>query len=126
MVKIMNKLKWITQVIALPYETQKSLFPDFVNVADEIAIEWEMALDELNDSNVASFITFQQRALINKLDDYILSISGSNNIQYWNNDALCKSPEWQKMREMAMDILSIMKWEKIIPPKSDAIYITDK
>lgn len=122
----MNKLKWITQVIALPCETQKSLFPDFVNVADEIAIEWEMALDELNDLSVASSITSGQKALINKLDDYMLSISGSNNIQYWNNDALCKSPEWQKMREMAMDILSIMKWEKIIPSKSDAIYITNK
>jgi hypothetical protein len=119
----MNKIKWVTQAIAQSCDIQKSLFPDFVNVADELAIEWEMALDELNDPNTASLITDQQLNTIKKLDDYILSISGSNNIQYWNDIALCQSKEWQRIREMAIDILSIMKWEKIVPSKSKAIYI---
>ena len=115
----MNKIKWIAQVIAQPYEIQKSLFPDFANVADELAVEWEGALDELNITS----ITDEQRSVIKKLDDYMLSISGPANIQYWNNTALCKSVEWQRMREMAIDILSIMHWEKIIPAKPKAIYI---
>ncbi len=115
----MNKIKWIVQVIAQPYEIQKSLFPDFANVADELAVEWEGALDELNITS----ITDEQRSVIKKLDDYMLSISGPANIQYWNNTALCKSVEWQKMREMAIDILSIMHWEKIVPAKPKAIYI---
>lgn len=119
----MNKIKWVTQAIAQSCDIQKSLFPDFVNVADELAVEWEMALDELNDLNIAYLITAQQLNSIKKLDDYMLSISGPNNIQYWNNIALCQSEEWQKMREMAIDILSIMKWEKKIPSKSKAIYI---
>lgn len=115
----MNKIKWITQVIAQPYEIQKSLFPDFANVADELAVEWEGALDELNITS----ITDEQRSGIKKLDDYMLSISGPANIQYWNNTALCKSVEWQRMREMAIDILSIMHWEKTVPAKPKAIYI---
>lgn len=115
----MNKIKWIAQVIAQPYEIQKSLFPDFANVADELAVEWEGALDELNITS----ITDEQRSVIKKLDDYMLSISGSVNIQYWNNTALCKSVEWQRMREMAIDILSIMHWEKTVPAKPKAIYI---
>lgn len=115
----MNKIKWIAQVIAQPYEIQKSLFPDFANVADELAVEWEGALDELNITS----ITDEQRSVIKKLDDYMLSISGSANIQYWNNTALCKSVEWQRMREMAIDILSIMHWEKTVPAKPKAIYI---
>ncbi|WP_334323153.1 hypothetical protein [Gilliamella apicola] len=115
----MNKIKWITQVIAQPYEIQKSLFPDFANVADELAVEWEGALDELNITS----ITDEQRSVIKKLDDYMLSISGPANIQYWNNTALCKSVEWQRMREMAIDILSIMHWEKTVPAKPKAIYI---
>ncbi|WP_334321623.1 hypothetical protein, partial [Gilliamella apicola] len=94
----MNKIKWIAQVIAQPYEIQKSLFPDFANVADELAVEWEGALDELNITS----ITDEQRSVIKKLDDYMLSISGPVNIQYWNNTALCKSVEWQRMREMAI------------------------
>lgn len=115
----MNKIKWIAQVIAQSYEIQKSLFPDFANVADELAVEWEGALDELNITS----ITDEQRSVIKKLDDYMLSISGPANIQYWNNTALCKSVEWQRMREMAIDILSIMHWEKTVPAKPKAIYI---
>lgn len=115
----MNKIKWIAQVIAQPYEIQKSLFPDFANVADELAVEWEGALDELNITS----ITDEQRSVIKKLDDYMLSISGPANIQYWNNTALCKSVEWQRMREMAIDILSIMHWGKTVPAKPKAIYI---
>lgn len=115
----MNKIKWIAQVIAQPYEIQKSLFPDFANVADELAVEWEGALDELNITS----ITDEQRSVIKKLDDYMLSISGPANIQYWNNTALCKSVEWQRMREMAIDILSIMHWEKTVPANPKAIYI---
>ena len=119
----MNKIKWVTQAIAQPCEIQKSLFPDFANIADELAVEWEMALDELNDPLVASSLTSEQKLAIKKLDDYMLSISGAANIQYWNNNALCRSVEWQKMRKMAIDILLIMNWENVVPAKADAIYI---
>lgn len=119
----MYKIKWISQAIAQPCEVQKSLFPDFVNVADELAIEWETALEELNDHNIITLLTDEQKAVIKKLDEYMLSISGEANIQYWNNDALCKCVEWQNMREIAMNILTIMDWEKTAPPKSNAIYI---
>lgn len=119
----MNKIKWVTQAIAQPCEIQKSLFPDFANIADELAVEWEMALNELNDSQVASLFSSEQKLAVKNLDDYMLSISGAANIQYWNNDALCRSVEWQKMRKMAIDILRIMNWENVVPAKADALYI---
>lgn len=119
----MNKIKWVTQAIAQPCEIQKSLFPDFANIADELAVEWEMALNELNDSQVASLFSSEQKLAVKNLDDYMLSISGAANIQYWNNDALCRSVEWQKMRKMANDILRIMNWENVVPAKADALYI---
>lgn len=118
----MNKIKWITQAFAQNSEVQKSLFPDFVNVADELAVEWEVALDEVNE-NVE--LTEEQRSAIKLLDAYMLSISGPTNIQYWNNDALCHSTEWNNMREMAKNILNIMGWDFVAPPKSDAIYINN-
>ena len=122
----MNKIMWITQVIAQPCEIQKGLFPNFVNVADELAIEWEMALDELNDSTVSSLLTDEQKIAIKRLDDYMLCISGVENIQYWNNEALTQSVEWRIMRDMAKDILSAMKWKKTIPSESEAIYVKNK
>ena len=119
----MNKIKWVTQAIAQPCEIQKSLFPDFANIADELAVEWEMALNELNDSQVASLFSSEQKLAVKNLDNYMLSISGAANIQYWNNDALCRSVEWQKMRKMAINILRIMNWENVVPAKADALYI---
>lgn len=76
----MNKIKWVTQAIAQPCEIQKSLFPDFANIADELAVEWEMALEELNDPLVESSLKSQQKLAVKKLDDYMLSISGAANI----------------------------------------------
>jgi len=118
----MNNIKWITQAFAQDSDVQKSLFPDFVNVADELAIEWEIALDDVNEN---AELTEEQRLVIRVLDDYMLSISGPVNIQYWNNYALCHSTEWRNMREMARNILNIMGWEFIAPPKSNAIYINN-
>ncbi|WP_456309375.1 hypothetical protein [Serratia proteamaculans] len=115
----MNEIKRIVQSFAQPGEVQKSLFPDFVNVADELAVEWEMAFEEINDAS----LTDKQKQAIKALDDYMLSISGPSNIQYWNNDALCHSKEWDRMRNLAEDILYVMGWEKNIPPKIQAIYV---
>lgn len=118
----MNKIKWITQAFAQNSEVQKSLFPDFVNVADELAVEWEIALDEVNEN---TDLTEEQRLVVKVLDDYMLSISGPANIQYWNNDALCHSTEWNNMRILARNILTVMGWDFVPPPKSDAIYINN-
>lgn len=60
----MNKFEWVTQVIAQPYEVQKSLFPDFANIADELAVEWEMVLEELDYSGVFSSLTDAQQFVI--------------------------------------------------------------
>ena len=60
----MNKIKWITQAIAQPCEIQKSLFPEFANIADELVVEWEIALDELNDRLVASSLSSEQKLAV--------------------------------------------------------------
>lgn len=118
----MNKMKWVTQSFSQPYEVQRKLFPDFVNVANQLAVEWEIALDEINDSQ----LTDDQKKAVKKLDDYMLSISGSANLQYWNDDALCYSNEWVKMRELAKVILVTMGWDNDVSPESHAIYIGNK
>ena len=117
----MGKLEWVTRVFSQPSEAQKSLFPEFVNVADELAVEWELALE----GRESVSLTDEQRLAIKVLDDYMLSISGPENIQYWNDDALCYSTEWNHMRKLAENILNIMGWENSLPAKSTAIYINN-
>lgn len=115
----MTKFKWVTQAFSQPFEIQKNLFPQFVNAADQLAVEWEVALDQMDDSRLANI----QRQMIKELDDYILSISGVDNLKYWNDDALCHSQEWEKMRVQAKAILNVMGWDHSIPPESEVIYI---
>ncbi|WP_459583020.1 hypothetical protein [Dickeya oryzae] len=103
----MNKLKWITQCFSQPYEIQKSMFPDLINVADQLAVEWELAMDEVDDSR----LTDDQMQVIKALDDYMLSISGPANLKYWNDDALRHSNEWDNMRLLAKAILDNMVWD---------------
>ncbi|MGM3225954.1 hypothetical protein [Dickeya zeae] len=86
----MNRFKWITQCFPQPYEIQKSMFPDLVNVADQLAVEWELAMDEVDDAR----LTDDQMQAIKALDDYMLSISEPANLKYWNDDALRHSNEW--------------------------------
>ncbi|HAU5566447.1 TPA: hypothetical protein JD264_21930 [Serratia fonticola] len=115
----MNRIEIIVQSFAQPCEVQKSLFPDFANVADELAIEWEAVLEEIDDI----LLTDKQKQAFNVLDEYMLSISGPSNIRYWNNEALCNSKEWAVMRSMAKDILYVMEWKENIPTKNQAIYV---
>ncbi|MDA8490968.1 hypothetical protein, partial [Kluyvera sp. Awk 3] len=103
----MERIEWVTRAFAQSSTVQKSLFPDFVNVADELALEWELALEDINND----LLSDEQKSSIKVLDDYMLSISGSENVQYWNDDALCHSDEWNKMRELAKIILDAMGWD---------------
>lgn len=122
----MERIKWITQAIAQPCEVQKGLFPSFVNVADELAIEWESSLlDLLQKPSILSLFTQAQLDTIYSLDSYMATISGEKNIQYWDNIALCSCIEWEKMRNMAKDILWIMSWPNIVPEKDQDIYINE-
>ncbi|ELY4112520.1 hypothetical protein SMY46_004262 [Cronobacter turicensis] len=117
----MNRIEWITRAIAQPYIVQKNLFPGFVNVADELAIEWELALEDIDHLN----FTEEQKLSLKNLDDFMLSISGESNIQYWNDEALCNSNEWKKMRALADNIIAIMGWDDMPPPRNNGIYINN-
>lgn len=77
----MNKFKWVTQAFSQPFEIQKNLFPEFLNAAEQLSVEWEVALGEMDDSRLANI----QRQMIKELDDYILSISGVDNLKYWSD-----------------------------------------
>ncbi|EGT5679717.1 hypothetical protein AGJ42_20940, partial [Cronobacter dublinensis subsp. dublinensis] len=63
----MNRIEWITRAIAQPYIVQKNLFPGFVNVADELAIEWELALEDIDHLN----FTEEQKLSLKNLDDFM-------------------------------------------------------
>lgn len=118
---MLSKLKWIIQALAVPAAEQVRLFPDFVNVADELALIWEEVLDgrELWGSMVSADIVLAVR----KLDDKILSISGESNSQIWAEKALYESKHWEEVRALAVVVAEKMNWPINSPGAAEGIYI---
>ena len=115
----MEQLEWVTRAFMQPSDTQMRIFPDFVNVADQLAVEWEIALDDIN----YELLSIEQSSMIKEFDDYMLSISGPSNVRFWDNEALSSSTEWENMRILARKIVVSMGWLETPPLNDNAIYI---
>ena len=119
-----KKIKWILQALAQPAHIQISLFPNFVNVADELALEWGECFDLVN--RKWDFFSSDQLMLIRSLDAQIVKMSGVFNISLWNNEALSSACEWQVVRQLAKELLDIFEWNFEEPSMIDAIYVGPK
>ena len=117
----LEQLQWATFAIAQPAAGQIALFPDFVVVADELALEWESALRRIDLEGDA--ITGDQRAAIRTLDTFMSSISGRENERFWTDEALRDAPEWRRMRDMAADIAKRFGWPLAHPGPVSGFYI---
>ncbi len=119
---MLERLKWSAMALSQDAETQNGLFPDFVVVADELALNWDEALNELNDPDLR--INDDQKSKIEKLDAMILAISGLENIKFWDDDALEVFQEWEDIRLAASEVLKSFGWPIAAPPPSFDIYIS--
>ncbi|HEV2597399.1 hypothetical protein [Sphingopyxis sp.] len=119
---VLERLKWSAMALSQDAETQNGLFPDFVVVADELALNWDEALNELNDPDLR--INDDQKSKIEKLDAMILAISGLENIKFWDDDALEVFQEWEDIRLAASEVLKSFGWPIAAPPPSFDIYIS--
>jgi hypothetical protein len=112
-----DRLKWITQALAQPAEVQISLFPSFVPAPEELAMNWEEAMNGNRD--FLEKISEKQRSTFLELDRYMESISGERFLHLWlDSEALFKALEWALMRDMAAKILESMGWQNL-PPNAD-------
>lgn len=116
-----RKLKWIVQALASAAPDQIKLFPGFVNVADELALIWEDVLNDLG--NLARELPKSVILSVNKLDDKILSISGSGNAQLWTEAALYESSHWEDIRALAKAVAEEMNWSISSPSTADGVYV---
>ncbi|NVJ68435.1 MAG: hypothetical protein HWE16_18250 [Gammaproteobacteria bacterium] len=110
--------EFILSVLALSKKAseQRSFFPDFVNVADELVLNFGEAFDNLQLSD------FEPNCIsaLKHLNDYILSVSGSNCPEMWTTEALNSSVEWSKIRSLASIVIDEFNWIdlKVEVPKS--------
>lgn len=120
-ITVLERLKWSAMALSQSAEAQLALFPGFVAVPDELALNWEEGLGDLKDPEV--IISSAQRAKIEKLDAIILSMSGPNNLKFWDNQALTEFREWDDVRAAASEVLSAFDWPAGAPEPSPDIYV---
>lgn len=121
---MLERLRWFAQAIYQQPSVQIDLFPSFVEVADELALGWEEGIGELQ--SVKNQLTPAQIKAFEDLDEFMLSISGKDNIRLWTIDTLNTSAEWRLLRNMAGNVLSQMNWPKTPPPPSNDIYVSNR
>jgi hypothetical protein len=118
----LQRLEWSVRALAQPPEVQRKLFPSFVCVPDELALDFEEGLDLAGVA--ASGLTRAQKAALDELDRIISSVSGPAHPEVWADEALEDREEWRLIRKAAQDLIRAMGWTHE-PPPSDrgAIYI---
>jgi hypothetical protein len=97
------------------------LYPPYVCVADELALEFEECLENATDA--IHELGENATNLIDDLDNKLASISGPANAEFWTDDALKGSPLWNEVRMVAREIIRVSRWDTDAPPSSRAIYV---
>ena len=119
-----RRFMWAVQALALPAEQQLSLFPSFAEVADELALEHEETQAGFL-TTVGAGLTSNQTRAIEALDAKLEVMSGEENATtFWTVEALGGRPEWEQVRSLARNVLSVMGWPASVPPLDrGAVYV---
>lgn len=120
---MLYKLEWATRALAQHADVQISLYPNFVETADELALAWEEAVEYLSGNKIS--LTTEQREMIDNLDAFIGSISGEANAHMWTNQALYSAPEWMQIRQNSHKLIDLMGWLHSSPGPSVDIFIKE-
>ena len=112
------------QLLASDYDEQISSLPDFVVVADEVALVFG---DEyvLTDGLLEhGLITESQKGKLSSLDSQLSEMSDDKTL--WSRDALRESMRWKEIRRFSKEILASFGIKKEIPNLSWITYIKGK
>lgn len=120
-----EQLKWILQALAQPANVQITLYPDFAETADELALEFEEVITTIRESGAWDTLTPQQTKPLAELDHTLDQMSGEENEHFWTNEALRSDAAWEEIRELALTTLLVMDWKPDVPPFSRGwIYVS--
>jgi len=100
-------------ILSIPAMEQKK-FLGYVEVADEMAINFETYYT-LNTERYKNhqLLTSNQEFKLNILDKFLADRSGNRMPEFWNDNILSLHPDWEKVREMAKDILKSMNFQDL-------------
>jgi hypothetical protein len=114
-VAMTNVLKRAVQSLALNAAEQIDLYPNFVEVADELVLEFDECWRSFKSTQAVEHLANHQVAALTALDSYIESISGPSHEEIWTVNALSVKPEWQTIRSLAKSTLLTFGWAATRP-----------
>lgn len=97
------KLVKSLRLVASPFDIQIKSMPDFVVIPDEIALTFYdsyLLTNRLKEENLISARSFDLLSELNTLFDEM-----SNNQMLWDLDSLRNNENWNRCRNMALQIL---------------------
>jgi hypothetical protein len=121
-----DRLIQCLQLVASDAEEQISVFPDFVDIPDEIALEYDRMLTWLDDYHSEEMITEEQKRRLKQIDDLFTGMSHDKSKSYWDLEALRNLPEWEQARMQARDLLKSLGIQKEYPNLYWLTYIPGK
>lgn len=116
-----SRLEWSVRALAQPKVVQEALFPEFVCLADELALDFEESLRGFQAGSAQLGERFSEAVL--RLDAQLEKMSGPKNAEMWTDEALADSPEWATVRELAVAVAEIAGWPTSSPGPSKHVYV---
>ena len=117
-----KQLRWSLQCLAMAGSDQRTLFPDYVVKADELAFDfdhWAFAVHSNYGSDLSSFQTDSLAAIAQKLAT--ISRDGAEfDAELWTETALSTSEHWADVRSLAASALEAFGWPVENPTQNPA------
>src|SRR5688572_32607527 len=113
-----RQLKWALQALAIPASDQMRLFPDFVVVADELALDFDQWQTVVL-GNYDGELSTEQTSSLSEIDRTLdrMSRSGADfTPELWTEVALSSNRHWADLRRLAGAALEAFGWPVESPP----------
>jgi hypothetical protein len=118
-----QRLQWSVRALAQPPEIQEKLFPDFACKTDELALDFDQWWKAFQECGATGRLTQEQAALMRELDQQIERMSEPEHESLWIDEALQGAPEWDRVRELARNLLVLLGWPLDPPPSGRGLYV---
>lgn len=116
MKNILFQLEWILQVLSQEAEIQIQFYPDFVCIPDELALDFEHWSKRVMQNRKLSD---KQKSSLEIIDKYFDEFKED----LWTLESLKSSDEWNNIRALARQSLSVFGWPVEIPSDNRSYYV---
>jgi hypothetical protein len=115
---------WAVQALAQNAATRIGLYPSFVAVGHELAVDHDDAYRSFMQVS-AGLLSESQREAVTALDNQLQYMTDLGDEELWDWQGVEERIEWAKVRMLANTALEVLGWDSTPPPKErGSIYIS--